>query len=479
MKSKKNKLTNLLKTGILFFGISLLLWNCEKDNSNDFISENQSSISIEKIKTQFNASFNKNAFPRLNKEPLWEEAKTSYNQEGSQYIEIPFYKLHQEDIEMSSTLSFDKILVSKNIEDKLEIKIVHFFATDLKNKSIDFNQITHSELSGFNGFVTHFDLNKNPLEIKRYNNGRDTNQDFTYKDPKEIDNSLLRRDDDVANYFSETVCTRGCYYWEYSDGSRETISCSPWDCTSINMYVPNGRGGGSSGTSYNTERETEKIDDEKLTDPKIKCLNTKLNSSGNSFIKDILKNFKGESKVNINIESEYIVKNSEGEEVNATTSPIRNGVITIKISIDKSSASPALAVVRTLIHEYIHADMFRKVNEDSDLHKYPDFKETYIKYKDAKFEPTQHHSTMADLYVNSMRDALKRYHKNVLIGDYNYLTDNGTNPIDDNFYEALAWRGLKGQNVQAYIDLSDAKKLALKTSLEQNYNSTTKNCPNN
>jgi hypothetical protein len=253
MKSKKNKLTNLLKTGILLFGISLFLWNCQTENSNDFTSENQPSISIEKIKTQFNASFNKNAFPRLNKEPLWEEAKTSYNQEGSQYIEIPFYKLYQEDIEMSSTLSFDKILVSKNIDDKLEIKIVHFFATDLKNKSIDFNQITHSELSGFNGFVTHFDLHKNPLEIKRYNNGIDTNQDFTYKDPKEIDRSLMSRDDDVANYFSETVCTRGCYYWEYSDGSRETISCSPWDCTSINMYVPNGGGGGgSNGASYNT-----------------------------------------------------------------------------------------------------------------------------------------------------------------------------------------------------------------------------------
>ena len=26
---RKNKLSNLLKTGILFFGVSLLLWNCE------------------------------------------------------------------------------------------------------------------------------------------------------------------------------------------------------------------------------------------------------------------------------------------------------------------------------------------------------------------------------------------------------------------------------------------------------------------
>lgn len=34
MKKNKNKLTKLLKIGILFFGISLLLWNCEKEDIN-------------------------------------------------------------------------------------------------------------------------------------------------------------------------------------------------------------------------------------------------------------------------------------------------------------------------------------------------------------------------------------------------------------------------------------------------------------
>jgi hypothetical protein len=31
MKMKKNKLANLLKLGILLFGISFLLYSCEKD----------------------------------------------------------------------------------------------------------------------------------------------------------------------------------------------------------------------------------------------------------------------------------------------------------------------------------------------------------------------------------------------------------------------------------------------------------------
>ena len=32
MKTSKSRLTNFLKTGILFFGISVLLWNCDTEN---------------------------------------------------------------------------------------------------------------------------------------------------------------------------------------------------------------------------------------------------------------------------------------------------------------------------------------------------------------------------------------------------------------------------------------------------------------
>jgi hypothetical protein len=45
MKSKKNKLTNLLKTGILFFTISLLFWNCNDESINEF-NEN---VAIEQV----------------------------------------------------------------------------------------------------------------------------------------------------------------------------------------------------------------------------------------------------------------------------------------------------------------------------------------------------------------------------------------------------------------------------------------------
>lgn len=31
LKMKKQKIANYLKTGILLFGVSVLLWNCEKE----------------------------------------------------------------------------------------------------------------------------------------------------------------------------------------------------------------------------------------------------------------------------------------------------------------------------------------------------------------------------------------------------------------------------------------------------------------
>jgi len=104
-------------------------------------------------------------------------------------------------------------------------------------------------------------------------------------------------------------------------------------------------------------------------------------------------------------------------------------------------------------------------------------KVTYLKERNDKFEASPQHETMAALYVNQMTRALLNFHKNVLVGDYNYLTDNGANPILSTFYEALAWQGLKEQGVQAYTNLLQARKDELNNSLSTYLPSTTATCP--
>ncbi len=88
------------------------------------------------------------------------------------------------------------------------------------------------------------------------------------------------------------------------------------------------------------------------------------------------------------------------------------------------------------------------------------------------------HNAMADLYVSLIKNTLKDFHKNILVGDYNYLTNNGTNPLPNSFYEALAWQGLKDSNVKAYKNLTDSNKTQLTNALNNYYHKTTKNCPN-
>lgn len=57
MKNRKNKITNLLKIGILLFGVSLLLWNCEKEEYIEITSKK----SIAK-KVSLNEMFEKDDF---------------------------------------------------------------------------------------------------------------------------------------------------------------------------------------------------------------------------------------------------------------------------------------------------------------------------------------------------------------------------------------------------------------------------------
>ena len=85
---------------------------------------------------------------------------------------------------------------------------------------------------------------------------------------------------------------------------------------------------------------------------------------------------------------------------------------------------------------------------------------------------------MGALYLNSMRDALKAFHKEVLTNDYNkFISLFGAAP-SNNYYEALAWRGLKEHEVKAFTDLSAEKVNALKNE-DLKIDFSLKECPKN
>ena len=202
---------------------------------------------------------------------------------------------------------------------------------------------------------------------------------------------------------------------------------------------------------------------------------------GTNFVTNILEDFKGlKSEVNLDIKSKESIYH-KGRLVNGITrAKVINGKvsdITIEISTSQSNANPMLAVAKTVMHEVIHAGMIRALYAKDIGPMGSNFKETYNIYKSKIFQADPQHNTMAELYIDKMASTLKAIHKGAMTGDYNYLSNNGTKSLDD-FYEALAWQGLKIDDEEAWRTMPPGRQKALNDALAQSYGATTKSCPN-
>ena len=186
----------------------------------------------------------------------------------------------------------------------------------------------------------------------------------------------------------------------------------------------------------------------------------------------MLANFKGDgTEFDIKILSKDKVWSERLQEyVNAITiSPVDN-VIEIHVSSTQANSRSALSVAKTLLHEYIHADIFRKLETRTNTIYELNFISIFEQYEE------DHHETMAALYVESMRDALKKFHQTALTEDYNAYVNYFGSPPNDFFYEALAWQGLKNNNVKAYNDLPEEVKKQIEAE-QQKLNYLSKDCP--
>lgn len=193
---------------------------------------------------------------------------------------------------------------------------------------------------------------------------------------------------------------------------------------------------------------------------KESCLDALLNQKGSDFVQKLLANFKGDSEFDIKIISKDKVTNLKDgvlEELNGKTYYYPGSKdITIEISSSRANDHSALETARVILHEYIHADLARKLYTKSNEigNTAEDFRLIYNAYGND-------HNNIANLYLDSMTTALKEFHKNALPNDYNaYIRNFGTAPTDA-FYRALAWNGLKLENVKAWMDLPQAEKDAI------------------
>jgi hypothetical protein len=443
MKTEKINLTKLFKIGILFFGISLLLWNCEKD---EVLIENTVSINLEKVKSIYKIEFNQKEFFNLKNEPLWDEAKILYNNDR-EYIEIPFRIVKQKELDKSTSMSNDRLLAFISPDNKLTVNIVHYFAQDIKKSIPDFQNLSYFNVGNFNGFVTLYDLDKNLISLNKFNDGIKSSKQYTiYKKKKNDDNVFYRMPTDCEMH-TETIVTESCWFWYYHNtGTTEIISCD-YDYNTVTYQTCDTNGGGGSGgsTSETTiiEEEIVEIFDEEL-EGKAKCVSEKLKNISNGY-KSMIKNFDGEFPV-----SHLKLRNSSSlpNNINAKTYPPSNYVITIDIN-ENNLNRPNLSIARTFIHETIHAEMFRKImsilDNGGDLNgltksewtqklsqgDYPGIFDYYSRYGVNGMQ----HQQMASHYISTISNYLEQFEPG----------------LSSDIYTSLAWTGLK--NTVAWKEL--------------------------
>lgn len=177
---------------------------------------------------------------------------------------------------------------------------------------------------------------------------------------------------------------------------------------------------------------------------KAKCTYDKLQN--NSILRTTLSRFIGyDTPVNLLINQKSNLRRDDNDPsspvVNAKTYYGESNTIIIILNTEQSNNRPSLALARTILHEVIHAEIFRKIKTTSGLYfdsvanewKLPNgsrahFPSLFDSFNEDPDNP--YHNYMANYYRDAMIQGLKEYAD--LIGESN----------SDDFYQDFVWNSM-------------------------------------
>ncbi|WP_347053582.1 hypothetical protein [Flavobacterium olei] len=436
-----SKITMVLKNFMLLCFL-LLLANC---GTNE-IEDNSTASEVDEVKNWYTGHKGElnSAILEYIDSIKWENALISDGIDGK-VIEVPFTLQSQlkSSNEKANLFNDHHRLVFIKGEESFQTYYVQIFTDDASKDDSDKSYSYYGMKNNFNGKVFVQDLRSNKTNVIQFKNGNTIQLSSTSK------------------WREETYDCTFLGYWG-EGGSFHPIKllyCDGGGFDDGEPYPQYGGGGGGTGSGGNTNLPKPVKITDNLTG-KAKCINDLLNQNGNSFIEKLLSNFEGNAKFNIVIGSADKVFNSSNEEINgSTTYTVGSNDIKILISTSKVEGISSLESARLILHEYIHADMLRKLlTTDVNDIEAANFREVYSRYAGE-----QYHSAMANQYMSSMKSALKDFHKNVLREDFDkYVNFYGAEPNDE-LYEAMAWNGLKEVDVVAWNNLTPEKKASINT----------------
>ncbi|WP_166921333.1 hypothetical protein [Flavobacterium poyangense] len=403
--------------------LSSLIVSCS--HNDDYTSiEKQESTLLTRSQEWLNAKHVVN-----NNDVKWNSATFYQRNTGSSFAAII-------PVESSTDLQLQKIVLEIN-NYNITGKLWSFNFKEAQTLSELQSVSTHKILESFTGELKITDLETMETRKEIYKQGKANNNIlFSKTAGAGVCNNCHSAGDEGAIKLKEVVVT--------GPGG------SPWPNPITNpTFPPTGPIFGGGGISAPSPKQI--ID--ALTG-KAKCLNALLEKNGNASTQKLLANFKGKSEFDIRIGSkDKVLSNTTNQEINGETSYTPgDNFITIEISTSRADQNGALETTRVILHEYIHADILRKLYTLTGTKaEREDFKTLYDLYG-------SQHGTMAALYLQTMKEALKEFHKNQLPNDYKAYKDYFGEEPSDAFYEAMSWGGLKDSNVKEWNNLSPAKK---------------------
>ena len=195
----------------------------------------------------------------------------------------------------------------------------------------------------------------------------------------------------------------------------------------------------------------------RLTDPRLKCIYKNLVSDSDEMFCNTFENFVGESDINLNLQNtnQAIGLGVTTPYFSTPNSPYGN-IVDIALNENQLADLCEVTVVCVFLHEGIHAEMFRLLNDDSIDPE--DFESIWDNYD----TNISQHDNMASSYIDNLMAALKSR-----FGDR----------YTDTEYEAIAWIGLgdvngEDVNTSAWNSLSPLKQEKLK----EIFKDVNKNC---
>lgn len=511
MKSKKNRVANFLKMGILFLGITLLLWNCESETLTEEQTIENTSNSLF---TEFQNQFNKKDFENT----ISYKYKVDWTNSTKQFSEDLQSNFYEFDLIYSDTfnpknlnkispkkynIAF-KLVVIENQENSYDFYIAKFHQDKEENISIESLRPTLNKNSGYKGVTHLYDKNDDIIFAKFITKKEDNNLE------KYIAPTLRNGGDNTMQRYvttCETVTVHhyiDWYYHEYDDwgnlvnsyyshttyaGSSTTQECTttwvphPYDYGQGGLF---GTGVGCDETGECVEDVEDALLDDQITSDltgKAACLLAKLKETSTGFV-NAIKKFDGEFSV---AHLHLTLNNNLPTGNYGVTNPPVNYTINIELSNTQLSNISDLGGAVALAHEVIHAEIFRKMlsaAQQGDLNagqyttqnrisyinslrnNFPGIYDYYIE----RYRPTWNHNLIAQHYTSTIADIVEEF-------------DN--NSLSRQVYEDIAWAGLRIINNPvtngtetsiAWDNLSPVEKSRVTSNLSNYFQNGTKNC---